>query len=112
MSLDVYLTVQSPVTKAIGSGIFIRDKKSGGNKEISREEWERRFPGETPFTVQPQPEEETEETIKFFSGNITHNLGSMAKACDIYDPLWRPDECGITQASQLIEPLELAIAKL
>ena len=40
-----------------------------------------------------------------YSANITHNLGRMAAEAGIYDCLWRPDEHGITRASQLIEPL-------
>ena len=47
-----------------------------------------------------------------FSSNITHNLGQMAKAADIYDHLWRPEEIGITKAEQLIEPLTVALAVL
>ena len=40
-----------------------------------------------------------------FDYNITHNLTRMAEAAGIYKYLWRPDEIGITKASQLIEPL-------
>lgn len=36
----------------------------------------------------------------------------MAEACGIYNVLWHGDEHGITKASQLIAPLEMAIAKL
>ncbi len=39
--------------------------------------------------------------------NITHNLAPMAKEAGIYQYLWRPDEIGITKASQLIEPLQM-----
>lgn len=41
-----------------------------------------------------------------FWANITHNLGKMAKAAGIYKHLWRPEEIGITQAKELIEPLQ------
>ena len=44
--------------------------------------------------------------------NITHNLGAMAAAAGIYEPLWRPDECGITTAKQLIAPLQAGLDKL
>lgn len=44
-----------------------------------------------------------------FSANITHNLGDMADAAGIYDALWRPEEIGITEAHQLIEPLTKGI---
>ena len=40
-----------------------------------------------------------------YSRNITHNLNKMAEAVDIYKHLWRPEEIGITKASELIDPL-------
>lgn len=40
-----------------------------------------------------------------YSKNITHNLAEMADKAGIYEHLWRPDEIGITKASELIEPL-------
>ena len=43
--------------------------------------------------------------VSIYNGNITHNLGKMADAAGIYQHLWRPEELGITTASQLIEPL-------
>ena len=46
----------------------------------------------------------------FFSSNITHNLGAMADEAGIYNCLWRPDENGITKASQLIGPLRTGLA--
>ena len=47
-----------------------------------------------------------------YSGNITHNLGEMADAAGIYKFLWRPEEIGITKASQMIEPLKEGLKKL
>jgi hypothetical protein len=44
--------------------------------------------------------------------NITHNLNKMAEAAGIYEVLWRPEEIGITQAGQLIEPLSVGLKKL
>ena len=44
--------------------------------------------------------------------NITHNLGQMAKEAGIYMHLWRPDELGLTQAGELIEPLRAGLALL
>jgi hypothetical protein len=41
-----------------------------------------------------------------FSANITHNLNTMADVAGIYKELWRPDELGILNANQLIEPLQ------
>jgi hypothetical protein len=45
------------------------------------------------------------EVEEYWSGNITHNLGLMAEEAGIYEVLWRPEEVGITTASQMIEPL-------
>ena len=47
-----------------------------------------------------------------YSANITHNLNGMAEAAGIYKELWRPDEIGVTKASQLIEPLTKGLAWL
>lgn len=45
-----------------------------------------------------------------YSSNITHNLNKMAKEAGIYYHCWRPEEIGVTKASQLIEPLRAAVA--
>lgn len=45
-----------------------------------------------------------------FSANITHNLGPMAAEAGIYKHLWRPEEIGITKASELVEPLRNGLA--
>jgi len=47
-----------------------------------------------------------------YDSNITHNLGKMAEAAGIYKHLWRPEEIGITKATELIEPLTEGLAKL
>ena len=47
-----------------------------------------------------------------FDANITHNLNTMAGQAGIYEHLWRPDEIGVTKASQLIEPLRAGLAQL
>ena len=49
------------------------------------------------------------ETV-VYDANITHNLNKMAAEAGIYQHLWRPDEIGITHASQLIEPLRVGVA--
>ncbi len=54
----------------------------------------------------------TEEEEEVYSDNITHNLNKMAEAVGLYQHLWRPDEIGITKASQLIEPLIIGLKKL
>lgn len=45
-----------------------------------------------------------------YTGNITHNLGAMAREAGIYEACWRPEELGIKHAAQLIEPLRNGIA--
>ena len=52
------------------------------------------------------------QPVELFSRGITHNLGNMAKEAGIYKHCWRPDEVGVTQAWQLIEPLRAALALL
>lgn len=47
-----------------------------------------------------------------YSRNITHNLNSMADAAGMYMHLWRPEEIGITKASELIEPLTAGLKLL
>ena len=103
MSLDVSLTIPEyqPESPYIPH-IFIRD--SGQTKEISREEWDRRFPGREPVTILP-----SDKIGEVYSSNITHNLGKMADHAGLYKPLWRPEEIGITHAHQLIEPLRLGL---
>ena len=51
-------------------------------------------------------------SAEIFSRNITHNLNKMAEEAGIYNVLWRPDENGITKASQCIEPLKLGLSDL
>lgn len=52
------------------------------------------------------------DTPEVFTANITHNLNKMAKAAGIYEPLWRPEEVGISRAKQLIMPLTRGLAEL
>ena len=47
-----------------------------------------------------------------FHANITHNLTGMAEAAGIYREVWRPEECGIKTARQLIEPLRGGITRM
>jgi hypothetical protein len=47
-----------------------------------------------------------------YERNITHNLNRMADAAGIYQHLWRPDEIGVTRASELITPLREGLAML
>jgi hypothetical protein len=103
MSLDVCLKL--PGTEGPERWtIFIRE--DGAKREISLEEWNSRFPGEQPVLCHVGGD----NTI--YSSNITHNLGHMAGAAGIYKHLWRPDEIGIKNAGELIEPLTDGLAKL
>lgn len=103
MSLDVYL--KNP--EAVGPerwAIFIRE--DGHTKEITLEEWNKRFPGRQPSLCHVGGD----ETV--YSANITHNLGKMAGEAGIYQHLWRPEEIGIDTASQMIDPLRIGLATL
>jgi len=44
--------------------------------------------------------------------NLTHNLGGMADACGLYEPLWRACENDWEYADDIIKPLEKGIANL
>jgi len=96
MSLDVSLTMPGP-PRTSGERIFIRE--DGQTKELTRAEWDRRFPGREPFVVPISDDGE------MYSANITHNLAKMAKEAGIYEVLWRPEEVGVIFAAQLIAPL-------
>lgn len=107
MSLDVYLTLDAPLSAPNGgSGIYIR--RNGQTVEISREEWDRAFPGQEPVIL--AAEYGVDCTV--FEQNITHNLGKMASAAGVYEAMWRPEEIGITRAKELIEPLTKGLETL
>jgi len=105
MSLNVHLTLKGSENHHKGSGIFVRE--NGETKEITRDEWDEKFPGREPFTVEIQSDGET-----VYTANITHNLGRMADEAGIYQHLWRPDEINITKANELIEPLTAGLSVL
>ena len=50
--------------------------------------------------------------LDIYVDNITHNLTEMARAAGLYEFLWRPDELGLTKASELIRPLGAGLAAL
>ncbi len=106
MSLDVYLKQPGvSILKGEGSGIFIRE--NGAIREISRSEWDEKFPGREPILARRMEDDEY-----VYERNITHNLNQMADAAGIYAAMWRPDEFGLSKARQLIEPLREGLAKL
>lgn len=104
MSLDVYLISSGPSGMKSEARIFVRE--DGSTRELSRAEWDARFPDVEPVSI------DLGETRELFSRNITHNLGKMADAAGIYKHLWQPEEIGITQARQLIEPLTEGLSRL
>jgi len=107
MSLDVYLTIENAKSELFGPHIYIRE--NGQTKEITREEWDKRFPDREPVVV--KVEDGTAEA-EVYTANITHNLGPMASEAGIYQHLWRPDEIDIKKAKDLIEPLKDGLALL
>jgi len=104
MSLDVYLDIKGAEVQRCGGGIFIRE--NGKNKEISREEWDEKFPGVEPFVVTQW------EGDCVYSANITHNLTKMAREAGIYEYLWSPEEVSVKKAKDLITPLRKGISSL
>lgn len=100
MSLDVYL--DSAKKSGSGSGIFVRE--NGQTREITRAEWDEKFPGREPVIA--------DVDAAGYSNNITHNLGQMADKAGVYQALWRPEEIGIQSAWQLIEPLRAGLKLL
>lgn len=83
MSLDLYLISTKPIKRKIGSGIFIRE--NGQTKELSLDEARKRYPD----MIFSNAKEETTHIV--FKDNITHNLGNMASACGLYDPMWHSE---------------------
>jgi hypothetical protein len=103
MSLDVDL--RSPGASGPERwALFIRE--DGATKEITLEEWNKRYPGKQPCLVHVGGND------TLYSANITHNLGKMADAAGIYKYLWHPEVVGIKTAGDLIDPLTVGLAKL
>lgn len=106
MGLDVSLKSDKPVPYT-GSGIFVRS--NGGTREITREDWDRLYPGREPVRVV------REMTDELFSWNITHNLSLMASEAGCFEVLWCPENLGITDETpcrHLIPHLNKALARL
>lgn len=103
MSLDVYLTEPGYTPTEKGSGIFVRE--NGATIEITREEWDAKFPGREPIVIRS-------ESCEVYSRNITHNLNRMADAAGIYEAMWHPDDIKVEKARDLIEPLQKGLSKL
>lgn len=104
MSLGVYLILKDTPKKP-SSGIFIRE--NGTIKEISEDEWRRRYP-----TKEPVKMNVSEATGIVYQGNITHNLGKMATVSGLYEACWVPESLGITIAKDLKFALTLGLEEL
>ena len=102
MSLDVYLCVDEAVSQP--AAIFVR--RDGQTMQISREEWDGIHPDIEPVMVRAIV------SGNVYHANVTHNLGQMAREAGIYECLWRPDEIGVTKATQLIDTLRDGLKRL
>jgi len=101
MSLDLYLISTKPIKRKIGSGIFIRE--NGQTKELSLDEARKRYPD----MIFSNAKEETTHIV--FKDNITHNLGDMASACGLYDPMWHSEG---KHAKDIINRLQVGLKYL
>lgn len=107
MSLDVYLRVPGS-QPTLGGRIYVR--RDGQTVEVTRDEWNEMYPDREPVVV---ADDLDDGHCYVYDGNITHNLGRMARECgQLYEALWRPDEQGWTHARDLIEPLRDGLAIL
>lgn len=104
MSLDVHLKLLDCKERPFRSGIFIRE--DGQTKEISRAEWDERYPSREPVIFTREANDEV------YGANITHNLTLMAREAELYHYLWHPEKLNITKAAQLIPGLRIGLAAL
>jgi len=74
--------------------------------EVMPADWDEYFPDVD------MPGLQVEEDTEVWSGNITHNLGQMAKAAGLYTSLWRPEEEGYVLAKDIVENLRLGLESL
>lgn len=108
MSLDVYLEIEgNKDVQPLDGGEHILIRDNGQTKEVSREEWDKLYPGREPVTVTFP-----DGTDTVFDYNITHNLNRMADVAGLYEALWRPEEIDISYAKQLIPILTAGLEQL
>lgn len=111
MSLSFYLySTHAPVDdRPPEDRIYVRE--AGRMVELTRAEWDERYPGREPVTLKSTPE--TDDDLHcVYHANITHNMVDMAKAAGLYEPLWRAVENGYVRAGELVDPIAEGIAKL
>ena len=99
MSLDVYLYRQANLEEWEANKA--RSLKEAGS-----------MIGLIPIIEEYYNDRKPTENEILYDNNITHNLGQMASEAGIYQHLWRPEELGITKASELIEPLKNGLSDL
>lgn len=92
MSLDVYLTIDTPIIVAA----HVPVRENGTIVKMTAAEYVAKYERE-PVSVIAK-----EETCQVFHGNITGNLFDMAKAAKLHSYLWTPNEIGICTASKLL----------
>jgi hypothetical protein len=102
MSLDVFL-IDTQYKQPTREQIFIRE--DGRTFEITREEWDSRYPNREPYTIH------TDDSC-VFHGNITHNLARMAEEAELYVCIWQPQDYCVFRAYDLIIPLTKGLSRL
>lgn len=111
MSLDLYIISKTPVSH-LGTGVFIR--QNGANVELSVDEVKKAYPDS-------EVEVREYEDNEVWHGNITHNMGKMAKQVSVsvytlYQLLWRPEETDLVPdghpTQRYLDCLNIALEKL
>ena len=53
-----------------------------------------------------------EQQEELYTGNITHNLSTMAIECGLYNALWGPEDIGAIYAKNIINIVKRGLEKL
>ena len=106
MSLDVYLVIKGVQNLPTDESVILINE-NGQIRQITRDEWDERFPDRDPVTVWLRTDDD-----EVYNSGITSFLDTMAAAAGLYEYLWTPDEIGIITAQQLIEPLQKGLKVL
>lgn len=99
MSLDLYIIAPEPVIKH-GTGVYVRENEQTLELK-TKDEVRAHFPDRDLSHIQ----EFDYEDENFWHGNITHNMGKMAREVPVegtnltlYDLLWHPEDQGLNMA--------------